>query len=188
MIPESHRLLQPWIAALGPLPYLAAVAGIAFVAWWLSRRLQGGSDPNPIAEESAEPQPAPNRPPATVWQRLAWEAERRGFQDLQEFGLVEDFSSYFQRVFAADHPDDSIRANAKALDPILTLALAEAILKLEQEEVPREIAGQRLAEVYSFCQEADAWEDLPKTTAVARRFLSREPDLAEQLAIEIGRS
>ncbi|HEX9794150.1 MAG TPA: hypothetical protein VGC54_09235, partial [Planctomycetota bacterium] len=116
----------------------------------------------------------------------AWLEQRGcGFADLTEFGLVGAFSGYSRDALAmAPEPPADL---APLGDHVMVLALADAVIKLEEAGVPREIAGQRLAEVITKCQEAVAWQDLPRTAGVAERFLARESGLASLLAAEFGR-
>ena len=105
-----------------------------------------------------------------------------GLDDLAQFGLVGDYESYCREAAAAGSAPD-----LELADRIVSLALADAIVKLEQPGVPREIAGQRLAEVFTLCREAAEWADMPLAASHARRFLDREVGLAAHLIAEHGK-
>lgn len=132
-----------------------------------------------LTEESQELEPAV----AQVAEALQGSLEQDyGFGDLRSFGLVQKVGYYCKFLHDIDGPREPL------LDQVLQRATAEAILKLDEADVPREIAGQRLAAVFTHCQEAVSWEHLPGTCDCARRFLDREDNLGVKLAQELGLS
>lgn len=164
----------------------AALAAGILVGVALRRRGAAGGDVPAAGRPVAEPLAAADAAaavgePAAPWPEHLIERIRteRGFDDLAQFGLVAALESYLAAARRAEPAND-----AAWVDRVMAAALADSILKLEEPGVPREIAGQRLAEVFTKCQEAADWDDLPRTQGYARRFLAREDGLAAKLQAE----
>ncbi|TAH37422.1 MAG: hypothetical protein EYC70_10660 [Planctomycetota bacterium] len=179
--------------ALGGGALLAGAAVLAVIALviWSARRRKGSTavaDPKPAP---ATPEPAAVRATEAAGPRDLALVERlrvavyeeRGFGDLVQFSLVGEYEAYCARAGAAGDA-----AEGELVDRVMAAALADAIIKLQEQGVPREIAGQRLAEVFTKCQEAADWHDLPRTQSYAQRFLDREEALADKLAKERERN
>ena len=97
---------------------------------------------------------------------LAGLVARLDFDDLADFGLLTDLGAIEAGLDA--NATDGARDDAAA-----SAILSEAIRRLDDPDVPREIQGQRLAAVITKCSEATDWSDLPATAAVARECLAQ---------------
>ena len=95
--------------------------------------------------------------------------EEYDFDYLAMFDLVQPVEGYCLVAL----PEGQEQDLAGARDRLMEQALIDAIDKLEEPEVPREIAGQRLAAVIDVCKSAQGWTDMPATAAVAQRYLDR---------------
>ncbi len=164
-----------------PVPLLSApaaallLAGAAAAVLLALRARRRPSEDAPARPEKPVPAGPPwdvNEPPPEVdAERLRRVTlllrERYAFDELEEFQLVRDLRFYLARCPAE-------MEDGPTLDRVLLLALRDAIARLEEEGVPREIAGQRRAEVFTWCREAVAWDELPATAAAALAFLEAE--------------
>ncbi len=118
-------------------------------------------------------------PPAPASPETLALAQALGFEEFEGFGLLADLRALAGRVRAGagDSPGlDGLE------DELSERALAFGIQRLAEENVPRGIAGQRLAAVVTKCQDAAGWDDRPRTARLALRFLERDPELPEELA------
>ncbi|MFQ5749840.1 MAG: hypothetical protein ACE5H3_10350 [Planctomycetota bacterium] len=175
----------------GFLPYAGGgLVLLAILLWFLNRRDAAREEAGAGAEDPLVRRIQENRarealrraafqPPAPASPETLALAQALGFGEFEGFGLLPDLGALAGRVRAGagDPPGlDCLQ------DELSEQALAFGILRLAEENVPRGIAGQRLAAVVTKCQEAVGWDDRPRTARLAQRFLERDPELPGELA------
>jgi len=175
----------------GFLPYAGGgVALLGLLLWVLNRRDAAREEAGAGAEDPLVRRIQENRareairraafqPPAPASPETLALAQAIGFEEFEGFGLLADLGALAERARAKTGPASGL----EGLEDVLSEgALAFGIQRLAEENVPRGIAGQRLAAVVTKCQDAAGWDDRPRTARLALRFLERDPELPEELA------
>lgn len=162
---------------------ILAVAAVALLvgAWALLRRrtpTSQATEPTGVGSEALPGNEASLSPGERLARAIEALRERRGLEDLEDFDLVGDLPALHRRAVAELGGGEEAgqgRIGPAVEDRTVRLALQASIQRLGEPEVPREIAGQRLAAVITKCREAADWTDLPETAAEARRCLEERP-------------
>jgi len=185
----ANKLLRHGMT--GFLPYAGGgVALLGLLLWVLNRRDAAREEAGAGAEDPLVRRIQENRarearrrasfhPPAPSSPETLALAQAIGFEEFEGFGLLADLGTLAGKARAKAGPAAGLEGLEDALSEG---ALAFGIQCLAEENVPRAIAGQRLAAVVTKCQEASGWDDRPRTAHLAMRFLERDPALPEELA------